>query len=105
MSFLGCGSPKSYADSAHRMLGFTVKYSCEVFEIVCSCSTHCIASTTVALGSIFVRIFGLVVVFGMCQFLFKMNPMGLVSGMFVTYFSYLVVEISYIHKKSLSRGE
>jgi hypothetical protein len=31
--------------------------------------------------------------------------MGLVSGMFVTYFSYLVVEISYIHKKSLTRGE
>jgi hypothetical protein len=59
----------------------------------------------VALGSIFVRIFGLVVAFGLCQFLFKMNPMGLVSGMFVTYFSYLVVEISYIHKKSLTRGE
>ena len=59
----------------------------------------------VAIGSIFVRIFGLVIVFGMCQFLFKVNPIGLVTGMFVSYFSYLVIEIIYIHKKSLTRGE
>ena len=59
----------------------------------------------VAIGSIFVRIFGLVVAFGMCQFLFKINPMGLVTGMFASYFSYLVVEIIYIHKKSLTRGQ
>ncbi len=59
----------------------------------------------VAMGSIFVRIFGLVVAFGMCQFLFKMNPIGLVTGMLISYFSYLVVEIIYIHKKSLTRGQ
>jgi hypothetical protein len=59
----------------------------------------------VAIGSIFVRIFGLVIVFGMCQFLFKINSIGLVTGMLASYFSYLVVEIIYIHKKSLSRGE
>ena len=59
----------------------------------------------VAIASIFVRIFGLVVVFAMCQFLFKINPIGLVTGMFGSYFSYLVVEIVYIHKKSLTRGE
>ena len=59
----------------------------------------------VAIGSIFVRIFGLVIAFGMCQFLFKINSIGLVTGMFASYFSYLVVEIIYIHKKSLSRGE
>jgi hypothetical protein len=59
----------------------------------------------VALGSIFVRVFGLVLAFGMCQFLFKLNSIGLVTGMFGSYFSYLVVEIIYIHKKSLSRGE
>jgi hypothetical protein len=59
----------------------------------------------VAIGSIFVRIFGLVLAFAMCQFLFKINSIGLVTGMFASYFSYLVVEIIYIHKKSLSRGE
>jgi len=59
----------------------------------------------VAIGSIFVRIFGLVTFFGMCQFLFKINSIGLVTGMFASYFSYLVVEIIYIHKKSLKRGE
>jgi len=59
----------------------------------------------VAISSIFVRIFGLVIAFGMCQFLFKIHPIGLVTGMFVSYFSYLVVEIIYIHKKSLTRGQ
>jgi hypothetical protein len=59
----------------------------------------------VAISSVFVRIFGLVLTFGICQFLFKMNPIGLVTGMFTSYFSYLVVEITYIHKKSLSRGQ
>jgi len=59
----------------------------------------------VAIASIFVRIFGLVMAFALCQFLLKINPIGLVSGMFVSYFSYLVVEIIYIHKKSLTRGE
>ncbi len=59
----------------------------------------------VAISSIFVRIFGLVVAFGMCQFLFKINPIGLVTGMFASYFSYLVIEIIYIHKKSLTRGQ
>ncbi|MDP4221053.1 MAG: hypothetical protein Q8916_03230 [Bacteroidota bacterium] len=59
----------------------------------------------VAISSIFVRIFGLVLAFAMCQFLFKINPIGLVTGMFASYFSYLVVEIIYIHKKSLTRGE
>lgn len=59
----------------------------------------------VAIGSIFVRIFGLVVAFAMCQFLFKINSIGLVTGMFASYFSYLVIEIIYIHKKSLIRGE
>ena len=59
----------------------------------------------VAIASIFVRIFGLVMAFGLCQFLLKINPIGLVSGMFVSYFSYLVIEIIYIHKKSLTRGE
>lgn len=59
----------------------------------------------VAISSIFVRIFGLVVAFGMCQFLFKINPIGLVTGMFTSYFSYLVIEIIYIHKKSLTRGQ
>jgi hypothetical protein len=59
----------------------------------------------VAIGSIFVRIFGLVMAFALCQFLLKINPIGLVSGMFVSYFSYLVVEIIYIHKKSLTRGQ
>ncbi|MEP7235088.1 MAG: hypothetical protein ABI778_07310 [Ignavibacteriota bacterium] len=59
----------------------------------------------VAIGSIFVRIFGLVVAFGMCQFLIKIEPIGLVSGMLTSYFSYLVIEIMYIHKKSLTRGQ
>jgi uncharacterized membrane protein YecN with MAPEG domain len=30
--------------------------------------------------------------------------MGMAFGMFATYFSYLVIEIAYIHKKSLKRG-
>ena len=36
----------------------SVKYSCEVFEIGCSCSTHCFASTAVATGSILHSCFG-----------------------------------------------
>ena len=59
----------------------------------------------VAISSIFVRIFGLVVAFGVCQFLFKVNPIGVVTGMLISYFSYLAVEIIYIHKKSLTRGQ
>jgi hypothetical protein len=58
----------------------------------------------VAFGSVVVRIFTLLFAFAIAQFVFKMNPMGMVSGMFSAYFSYLVIEIAYIHKKSLKRG-
>jgi hypothetical protein len=58
----------------------------------------------VAFGSVFVRIFTLLFAFAIAQFVFKMNPMGMVSGMFSAYFSYLAIEITYIHKKSLNNG-
>jgi hypothetical protein len=58
----------------------------------------------VAFGSIVVRIFTLLFAFAIGQFVFKMDSMGMAFGMFATYFSYLVIEIAYIHKKSLKRG-
>jgi hypothetical protein len=60
---------------------------------------------SVAFGSIVVRIFTLLFAFALGQFLFKMNSMGLAAGMFSAYFSYLVIEIAYIHKKSIKRGQ
>src|SRR5258708_5504385 len=59
----------------------------------------------VAIMSAVVRVFALVMAFAICQFLLKLDSLGLVTGMFVSYFSYLVIEIIYIHKKSLRRGE
>ena len=58
----------------------------------------------IGFGSIFVRIFTLLFAFTIGQFFMKMNPMGMAFGMFATYFSYLVIEIAYIHKKALTRG-
>jgi hypothetical protein len=59
----------------------------------------------VALGSIFVRLFTLLFAFAIGEFLLKLNVMGMVTGMFVAYFSYLVVELAYFHKKQLVRGQ
>ncbi len=59
----------------------------------------------VALGSIFVRLFTLLFAFAIGEFLLKLNVMGMVTGMFVSYFSYLVVELAYFHKKQLIRGQ
>ena len=58
----------------------------------------------VAFGSVVVRIFTLLFAFAIGQFVFKMDSIGMAFGMFATYFSYLVIEITYIHKKSLKRG-
>ncbi len=59
----------------------------------------------IAFGSIFVRIFTLLFAFAFGQFLLKLSVFGMVTGMFVTYFSYLIVELAYIHKKQLDRGQ
>ena len=59
----------------------------------------------VALGSVFVRLFSLIFAFAIGQFFLKMNVFGMATGMFTAYFSYLVVEISYFHKKQLIRGQ
>lgn len=59
----------------------------------------------VALGSLFVRLFTLLFAFAIGEFLLKLNVMGMVTGMFVSYFSYLVVELAYFHKKQLVRGQ
>jgi ABC-type uncharacterized transport system permease subunit len=58
----------------------------------------------VAFGSVVVRIFTALFAFMIAQFAFNMHSIGMVVGMFATYFSYLVIEIVYIHKKALKRG-
>ncbi|HYM19693.1 MAG TPA: hypothetical protein VEW28_01680 [Candidatus Kapabacteria bacterium] len=59
----------------------------------------------IALGSIFVRLFTLLFAFAIGEFILKLHVFGMVTGMFVSYFSYLIVEISYFHKKQLVRGQ
>ncbi len=59
----------------------------------------------IAFGSIFVRLFTLCIAFAVGQFLLKLSVFGLVTGMFASYFAYLTVEIAYIHKKQLIRGQ
>lgn len=58
----------------------------------------------IAFGSVVVRIFTALFAFAIAQFAFHMHPIGMVVGMMTTYFSYLVIEIVYIHRKALKRG-
>lgn len=58
----------------------------------------------VAFGSVLVRIFTALFAFAIAQFAFHMHPIGMVAGMMTAYFSYLVIEIVYIHRKAIKRG-
>lgn len=58
----------------------------------------------VALGSITVRMFNLLFAFAIGVFFIKFNTTGLAIGMFVSYFSLLVIEIAYVHNKGLLSG-
>jgi hypothetical protein len=54
----------------------------------------------VALGSIIMRMFNLLFAFAIGLYVIKFNSTGMVVGMFLSYFSYLVVEIAYLHAKA-----
>jgi hypothetical protein len=58
----------------------------------------------VAMASIIVRTFNLLLAFTVGLVFVKLHPAGLISGMFVGYFTYLTIEILYIHNKGLLRG-
>jgi hypothetical protein len=101
----------TFADPAFRVACFTGMALCTLMSII---SFLLIESAMdkpndlfmgIAFGSIFVRIFTAVFAFGFAQFVLKLAPFGMATGMLVTYFSYLVIELIYIHKKQLDRGQ
>ena len=54
----------------------------------------------IALGSIIMRMFNLLFAFAIGLYAIQFNSTGMVVGMFLSYFSYLVVEIAYLHSKA-----
>lgn len=59
----------------------------------------------VAFGSIAVRMFNLLLAITLGLAVLKFSPGALIGGMLVTYFSYLVIEIMYVHNKALLIGQ
>ena len=102
---------RAFADPAFTLACYTGMALCTLMSII---SFLLIESAMdkpndlfmgIAFGSIFVRIFTAVFAFAFAQFVLKLAPFGMATGMLVTYFSYLVVELFYIHKKQLDRGQ
>lgn len=60
---------------------------------------------SVALGMVIVRMFNLLFAFAVGLFFLKFDAIGMAAGMIINYFTYLVVEIMYVHKKGLLIGE
>jgi hypothetical protein len=60
---------------------------------------------TVALLSMVIRMFNLLIAFCIAFIILKMNAGGLIIGLLVTYFSYLVLEIAYVHNKGKLLGQ
>ena len=59
----------------------------------------------VALMSIVLRMFNLLLAFCVGYLILKMNPAGVIIGLLVTYFAYLAIEIAYIHNKGRLLGQ
>jgi hypothetical protein len=59
----------------------------------------------VALMSLVLRMFNLLLAFCVGFIILKMNPAGVIIGLLVTYFSYLTIEIAYIHNKGKLLGQ
>ena len=59
----------------------------------------------VALGMVMVRMFNLLFAYTVGLFFLKFDPIGMVAGMLIAYFSYLVIEVLYVHNKGLLLGE
>ncbi|MFI5202215.1 MAG: hypothetical protein ACHQNE_07495 [Candidatus Kapaibacterium sp.] len=59
----------------------------------------------VALMSLVLRMFNLLLAFCVGYLILKMNPAGVIIGLLVTYFAYLTIEIAYIHNKGRLLGQ
>lgn len=59
----------------------------------------------VAIMSIIIRMFNLLLAFCVGYLILKMNPAGVLIGLLVTYFTYLVIEIAYVHNKGKVIGQ
>lgn len=60
---------------------------------------------TVAILSIIIRIFNLLLAFCVGYLILKLNVGGALIGLLTTYFSYLTVEIAYVHNKGKLLGQ
>jgi hypothetical protein len=60
---------------------------------------------TVAISSLVIRMFNLALAFVVGFVILKMNVGGVIIGLLGTYFSYLVIEIAYIHNKGKLLGQ
>lgn len=59
----------------------------------------------VAMGSVVVRLFNMTFAFALGQFFLGFAPLALATSLLVSYFSYLVIEILYIHHKALANSK
>lgn len=59
----------------------------------------------VAIMSIVIRMFNLLLAFCVGYLILKLNVAGVLVGLLVTYFSYLAIEISYVHNKGRLLGQ
>ena len=60
---------------------------------------------TVSIMSLIIRMFNLALAFVVGFVILKMNGAGVIVGLLGTYFSYLVIEIAYIHNKGKLLGQ
>jgi hypothetical protein len=59
----------------------------------------------VAIMSMILRMFNLLLAFCVGFIILKMNAAGVIIGLLVTYFSYLTIEIAYMHNKGKFLGQ
>jgi len=59
----------------------------------------------VAIMSMIIRMFNLLIAFCVGYLILKMSPGGVIIGLLATYFSYMIIEIAYIHNKGKLLGE
>jgi hypothetical protein len=59
----------------------------------------------VAIMSMVLRMFNLLLAFCVGFIILKMNPAGVIIGLLATYFSYLTIEIAYMHNKGKILGQ
>ena len=59
----------------------------------------------VSVMSMIIRMFNLLIAFCVGYLILKMSPAGVIIGLLATYFSYLVIEVSYVHNKGKLLGQ